>query len=655
MDDLTDLLREVHRSDSIVVPYTSHGRLKSWVRERFFIKNRRYFWFAIVCISICLICSSGALFSTLMYALLNICAPAFPDNKHQIWDWVESTAATLSKISPFDNFFRVLYAAIDTAVRQPGSEQNFAILGIAAVAIWAVVLSRFLRIKSDFTMAEDGLALVWHRLFASAKGPVVPWSEITGITLRTTVDNAGADGFIDFVYAKPRWQYKLGQSATQAKENKFSLDLRNLDTLEQRHAVGKAIEKWAPPNTVQPEVIENLSAIQSQTYTELWLQALTAPSKRQSLEPLPNGKKLQGGKYEIHSQLAVGGQGTAYLAESAEPIAGFPVVKLNDIVPDQDDLLALDRNEPGLNTSAVDREGTGLDVGTLDRDGTGLNAGVLDRDGTGLNVYTSKPQAIIDLKSQDSYDLPIEHSPDKADHVIRLDSANIVVKEFVLPLFVDANSRKDALRKFLDEADLLKRLNHDRVVKLSDCFVEDHRGYLVLERIYGNSLHQIVLKDGPFTEGRVLGLLDQMLDVLSYLHSQVPPVVHRDFAPDNLILGKDGVLKLVDFNVAQQAENSVVGTIVGKQSYVPPEQLRGMVTPASDIYALGATLYFLLTAQNPEPLSVSHPIDIVPHISKEIDQLVAGCTRLDEADRFKSVGEIRDFIENTLKWHDQKL
>lgn len=622
MDDLTELLREVHRSDSIVVPYTSHGRLKSWVRERFKIENHRYFWFAVVLISIGLICSSGALFSFVMYALLEIGSDfpgsAFKDDG-QVRNWVMSTGETLSKISPFDNFFRALYGAIDVAARQPGSEQNFAILGTAAIAIWAVILSRFLRTKSDFTMADDGLALVWHRLFASAKGPVVPWSEVTGITLRTTVDNAGADGFIDFIYTKPRWQYKLGQSATQAKENKFSLDLRNLDTLEQRHAVGKAIEKWAPPNTVQPEVIENLSAIQSQTYTELWLQALTAPSKRQSLEPLPNGKQLQGGKYAIRSQLAVGGQGTAYLAESAEPIAGFPVAKSNDNLPDKNDSEALDR----------DRQGS--------------------------NADTSKPHGIIDLKSQNSDDLPIEHSPDKDDHVIRLDSANIVVKEFVLPLFVDANSRKDALRKFLDEADLLKRLNHDRVVKLSDCFVEDHRGYLVLERIYGNSLHQIVLKDGPFTEGRVLELLDQMLDVLSYLHSQVPPVVHRDFAPDNLILGKDGVLKLVDFNVAQQAENSVVGTIVGKQSYVPPEQLRGMATPASDIYALGATLYFLLTAQNPEPLSVSHPIDVVQHISKEFDQLVAACTRLDEADRFKSVGEIRDYIENTLKWHDQKL
>lgn len=574
MDELTELLKEVRRSDSIVVPYTSHGRLKSWMRERFRIKDRRYFWSVVAGISACLVFTSGGVLGVILRIplLIYFKTPFYSDAQiadiNHYYNWIDSFTAALSKFSPVDNFINFLYAETNAFVLRAGSEQTYAIFGILAAVIWVIILSRLFRSRADFVLSEDGIALVWHMKLGDVDGPVVPWSEVTAIAARGSEDRASTDGFIDFVYSKPILQYKLSQAASSAGVNKFSLDLRNLDTLEQRHAVGRAIERWAPPNTVQPEVIENLSATQSHAYTELWLQALTAPSKRQSLDPLTEGKKLQSGKYEIRSQLAVGGQGTAYLAESAEPT---------------------------------------------------------------------------------------EQLSEDDDHVIRLDSANIVVKEFVLPLFVDANSRKDALKKFLDEADLLKRLDHQRVVKLSDCFVEDHRGYLVLERIYGDSLYKMVLENGPFTEGRVLELLDQMLDVLSYLHSQVPPVVHRDFAPDNLILGQDGILKLVDFNVAQQTENSVVGTIVGKQSYVPPEQLRGMATPGSDIYALGATLYFLLTAQNPEPLSVSHPIDIVPHISKEIDQLVAGCTRLDEADRFKSVSEIREMMEKTLKWHNQHL
>src|SRR3978361_1386281 len=107
---------------------------------------------------------------------------------------------------------------------------------------------------------------------------------------------------------------------------------------------------------------------------------------------------------------------------------------------------------------------------------------------------------------------------------------------------------------------MLKRLDNHRVVRLIEFFVEDHRGYLVLERIDGLSLRRIVEEEGRMSEERVRGLAAQMCSILTYLHNLSPPVVHRDFTPDNLILGKDGVLKLVDFNVAQQTESTATGT-----------------------------------------------------------------------------------------------
>jgi serine/threonine protein kinase len=124
------------------------------------------------------------------------------------------------------------------------------------------------------------------------------------------------------------------------------------------------------------------------------------------------------------------------------------------------------------------------------------------------------------------------------------------------------------------------------------------------------------------------------------LVSLSPPVVHRDFTPDNLILRKDGTLKVIDFNVAQQIESTATGSIVGKHAYLPPEQFRGNPVPQSDIYALGATLYYLLTGADPEPISESHPKEICNAISDQLDAIVAKATKTSTAERFATIEEL---------------
>jgi len=135
-------------------------------------------------------------------------------------------------------------------------------------------------------------------------------------------------------------------------------------------------------------------------------------------------------------------------------------------------------------------------------------------------------------------------------------------------IFADGTVRRKALESFEQEARLLKSLNHEGVVGLSDYFIEDHRAYLVLEHIDGQSLRGLVLQDGALSEEMVLDLALQMCDILTFLHAN--GVVHRDFTPDNLILNSRGKLKLIDFNVAQQVQSGSTGTIVGKHAYLPP-------------------------------------------------------------------------------------
>ncbi len=224
-------------------------------------------------------------------------------------------------------------------------------------------------------------------------------------------------------------------------------------------------------------------------------------------------------------------------------------------------------------------------------------------------------------------------------------ASKVVLKEFILPVYVDANVRRQALRSFENEARILKTLAHPNIVELKDFFVADQRAYIVLEFVDGPSLKSLVEDKGPLPEKEVLCYAQQLCEALSYLHLQVPPVVHRDVTPDNLILSSKGVLKLVDFNVAQQVTSGTATSVVGKQAYLPPEQFRGEPTTQSDIYAAGGTLFFLLTGKEPEAISVSHPADCNPSVSTALDAVVAKATSLDLKTRYASV----ELMKNELR------
>jgi serine/threonine-protein kinase len=214
----------------------------------------------------------------------------------------------------------------------------------------------------------------------------------------------------------------------------------------------------------------------------------------------------------------------------------------------------------------------------------------------------------------------------------------VVLKETIVPVFVESTVRRNALERFEQEAKMLKSLNSDSIVKLLDYFIEDHRAYLVLEHIDGCTLRELVFRDGPLAEDQVRDIAVQMCKILETLHAQ--SIVHRDFTPDNLILNAKGKLKLIDFNVAQQIQEGSTGTIVGKHAYLPPEQFRGKATAQSDLYAFGATLHFLLTGTDPEPISQSSPASISADVSSSMDQMVKHATALQLNRRFQTAAEI---------------
>lgn len=225
----------------------------------------------------------------------------------------------------------------------------------------------------------------------------------------------------------------------------------------------------------------------------------------------------------------------------------------------------------------------------------------------------------------------------------------VVLKESVAPTFASERARQKASEMFEREAALLIKLRHQCICKVFDNFVEDGRHYLLLEYIPGRDLRQIVRETGPKDEVTVLRWAMQIASVLEYMHQSSPPIIHRDITPDNIVLKNNGELTVVDFGAANEFLSTATGTLVGKQAYIAPEQFRGKATMQSDIYALGGTLYFLLTGQDPEPLTVSHPQQIVDRISKDFDDFISSCTELDVDRRFLCAQDVYSKAKSLLE------
>ena len=155
---------------------------------------------------------------------------------------------------------------------------------------------------------------------------------------------------------------------------------------------------------------------------------------------------------------------------------------------------------------------------------------------------------------------------------------------------------EEDLRKLEAEAIEMSKLSHPNVAMILDHFVEGPFYYLVVEFIRGKTLSEIFHdRGGRLDEEEVIRWAIAMCDVVSYLHRA--GVVHRDISPQNVMLTDDGIIKFIDFGTLRELRDIAAGGTagMGKFGYAPPEQWMGRPEPRSDIFALGATIYYLLT------------------------------------------------------------
>jgi serine/threonine protein kinase len=155
--------------------------------------------------------------------------------------------------------------------------------------------------------------------------------------------------------------------------------------------------------------------------------------------------------------------------------------------------------------------------------------------------------------------------------------------------------------RFVREARLAARLAHPNVVAVFDCGEEEGRPYIVTEYVEGETVGELIGRRGPIPAQEAVELALQACAGLAHAHAN--GLVHRDVKSHNLLVRRDGTVKVADFGIARALEASRVteaGTILGTAAYLAPEQAAGdEVTPAADVYSLGAVVYELLTGRTP--------------------------------------------------------
>lgn len=226
----------------------------------------------------------------------------------------------------------------------------------------------------------------------------------------------------------------------------------------------------------------------------------------------------------------------------------------------------------------------------------------------------------------------------------------------------DPNATPESLaqmqEQFLQEASILAQLDHPGLPKVSDFFADNGRDYLVMDFVPGKDLRELLVENqGPLAESRVLAWADQIISTLAYLHRQDPPVLHRDIKPANIKRTPDNRIKLVDFGLVKVMapdDNRTITVVQGRGTalYTPLEQYGGdggHTDARTDIYALGATFYHLLTAVPPpdaksrflKPKALKPPHEVNEAISPYVSDAIMWAMEMHPDDRPSNLEQFR--------------
>lgn len=223
---------------------------------------------------------------------------------------------------------------------------------------------------------------------------------------------------------------------------------------------------------------------------------------------------------------------------------------------------------------------------------------------------------------------------------------------------------EEFIRRFRREAQSAASLSHPNVVSIYDVGQEGETHYIVMEYIEGATLNDLIKEKAPLQVEEAIHIAVQICDALDHAHQN--QIIHRDIKPHNILIGKNGRVKVTDFGIARAAASSTItqtGSVVGSVHYFSPEHAKGTPTgEQSDLYSLGIVLYQMLTGRLPflgeSPISVAlkhlqedveDPRKVNPLIPQSVENIILRAMRKNPADRYRSAKQMLDDLESCLQ------
>ncbi|HEY3928421.1 MAG TPA: serine/threonine-protein kinase [Candidatus Koribacter sp.] len=227
-------------------------------------------------------------------------------------------------------------------------------------------------------------------------------------------------------------------------------------------------------------------------------------------------------------------------------------------------------------------------------------------------------------------------------------------------LLPELTAQEDLIKRFLHEIKMLATLEHPNIASLHTALTIQGQFVMVMEYVEGTTIAKL-MESGPIPVGKAINYTEQVLSALSYAHSK--GIIHRDIKPANMMLTPDGTIKLMDFGIARskgETSMTMVGTTLGSLYYMSPEQVKGEpIDGRSDLYALGISLYEMVTGHKPFETGTDYsimaahlkeppkpPIEIRPDLPAALNEIILMAVAKDPAARFQTPDAMRRALGN---------